>query len=227
MSEDSIGGAPEDEDPNDAIEQPSEALISAWAFAAAVLSVSSCIDPQVARETSTFLAKQSRLIDIQAKHLEDEHELRLTQLHALRREGRIRRAGMRMRVAFQIFTAVVATFVVGSVVFLSYDAATSKRVVVEPFRVAPSLAPRGLSGTVVASGLKDELTRLQDATRSSAAAKDLSSAWAKDIKIEVPETGVSIGDISSMLSARFGDDQHIDGDLVNTPMAGLGPVNTT
>jgi tetratricopeptide (TPR) repeat protein len=37
----------------------------------------------------------------------------------------------------------------------------------------------------------------------------------------VPETGVSIGEISRLLKERFGNDVHIDGDLVETPTGGL------
>jgi len=74
---------------------------------------------------------------------------------------------------------------------------------------------------VIASGLLDQLSRLQDATRSSSAARGLSGAWAGNIKLEVPETSVSIGEISRLLKERFGHDVHIDGDLVETPAGGL------
>ena len=41
------------------------------------------------------------------------------------------------------------------------------------------------------------------------------------MKIEVPETGLSIGDINRLLHERFGHDLHIDGDLVQTSEGGL------
>jgi tetratricopeptide (TPR) repeat protein len=69
---------------------------------------------------------------------------------------------------------------------------------------------------VLAGGLLDELSRLQDATRSSASARGLSGAWTGNIKLDVPETGVSIGEISRVLRERFGHDVHVDGDLVET-----------
>lgn len=37
----------------------------------------------------------------------------------------------------------------------------------------------------------------------------------------MPETGVSVGEISRLLKERFGYDVHIDGDLVETPAGGL------
>jgi hypothetical protein len=98
------------------------------------------------------------------------------------------------------------------------DAVTSRSVIVDPFDVAANVAPRVPSGKIVAGGLLDELSRLQSATRSSAAARDLSGGWTSSIRLDVPETGVSLGDISRLLKDRFGHDVHIDGDLIATPM---------
>src|ERR1700680_2338663 len=87
------------------VEAP-EAPASAEAFAAAVAAIASRQDPQVARDTSTVLSKQSRLLGIQAKHLEDEHAARLHYLRGQAREVDIRRFGLRLRVAFQLFIAL-------------------------------------------------------------------------------------------------------------------------
>ena len=51
--------------------------------------------------------------------------------------------------------------------------------------------------------------------------RNLSNAWTGDIAIEVPETGISIGQLERTLKARFGHDQHIEGDLVQTEKGGL------
>jgi tetratricopeptide (TPR) repeat protein len=94
-------------------------------------------------------------------------------------------------------------------------------VVVEPFRIPSALAAHGIDGAIVASGLLDELGRLQDATRSTSAARGLTGAWSGNIKLDVPETGISLGEISRLLRERFGHDVRIDGDLVGTPASGL------
>jgi tetratricopeptide (TPR) repeat protein len=220
MAKGVLGGILGDEDERPEVETP-EARPSAEAFAAAVAAIASRQDPQVTRDTSTFLNKQSRLLDIQAKHLEDEHAARLHYLLGQAREVDIRRFGLRLRVGFQLFIALVAT-VIGSVgVVMLYDAVTSRRVVIEPFHAPPALAARGADGVVVASGLLDELSRLQDATRSSVQRLDLSSAWASQVKLEVPETGISLGEISRLLRERFGHDVRIDGNLVETSAGGL------
>ena len=83
MAEGLLGGIVGGEEEKPEVEAP-EALAGAEAFAAAVAAIASRQDPQVARDTSTFLNRQSRLLDIQAKHLEEEHPLRLALLRGQR-----------------------------------------------------------------------------------------------------------------------------------------------
>jgi hypothetical protein len=124
-------------------------------------------------------------------------------------------------VGFQLFIALVATVIgVGGAVMIR-DAVTSRRVVIEPFDAPPSLAARGLTGKVIAGGVLDELNRLQAVTKSSAAKRDISNAWASEVKLAVPETGISLGEVSRTLRARFGHDLHIDGDVVETESGGI------
>ncbi len=191
-----------------------ESAPGAEAFAAAIAAIASRQDPGVARKTEEFLTAQSELLMLQTRHLEDEHALRLAHLLGQQREGRLRRTGIRFRIAFQIFAVAVAACIGAGIVAMIHDAATSRQVVIEPFHTPPVLAERGLDGTVVAGQLLDVLSHLQDATRSSAAARTLSGAWTSNIKVEVPETGLSIGELSRFLTEHFGQDVHIYGDLV-------------
>lgn len=97
-----------------------------------------------------------------------------------------------------------------------YDAVTSRRVVVEAFDSPPDLTVQGLTGKVVAAGVLDELNRLQAVTKTSAAKRDVSNAWASEAKLAVPEAGISLDELSDLLRARFGHDIHIYGDVVET-----------
>lgn len=65
------------------------------------------------------------------------------------------------------------------------------------------------------------LTRIQAASRASIEHRKLSNAWTNEISIEVPETGISIGQLERTIKTRFGHDQHIDGDLAKTHSGGL------
>jgi tetratricopeptide (TPR) repeat protein len=213
-----LGG--EDEAPE--LEASSEARAGADAFAAALAADQAKHDPAVAKAAERFLDKQSLLLDAQTAELEEQRALRLRHLQHQSREGKLRRFGQRIRNGMQVFTALAFTMVGVGLCVMVYDAFTARSVVVEAFDTPPALLARGLSGKVVAGGLLDELTRLQAATRTSAAEKrQLSNAWAHDIKVEVPETGISLGDVDRVLKARFGHDLHIEGDLVQTATGGL------
>jgi tetratricopeptide (TPR) repeat protein len=220
MADSLLGGVLGDEEEKPEVEAP-EARANAEAFAAAVAAKLAGNDPGVARKTEIFLDKQAQLLEIQAAHLKDEHALRLSHLRNQLREERIRRTGLRLRVAFQLFVALVAAVLGAGVLVMLRDAFTSRSVVVEPFDAPPALAARGVTGKVVASGLLDELRRLQNATRADAAKRDLANAWTGEIKLAVPEAGISLGEISRMLKARFGHDLHIDGEVVQTETDGF------
>jgi hypothetical protein len=220
MAEGLLGGILGEQDERPDVEA-SDALAGAEAFASAVAEKLAGNDPEVARKTVEFLSKQSQLLDTQNKHLKDEHAARLHYLQGQAREVDLRRFGLRLRVGFQLLLVLVATGIGAGAVLMVRDAATSRQVVVEPFRIPTTLAARGIDGAIVASGLLDELGRLQDATRSNSAARDLTGAWSGNIKLDVPETGVSLAEISRLLRDRFGHDVHIDGDLVETGTGGL------
>jgi tetratricopeptide (TPR) repeat protein len=220
MAEGMLGGILGGEDEKPEVEAP-EALAGAEAFASAVAAKLAGNDPEVARKTVDFLDEQTQLLKVQKEHLKDEHALRVAHLRNQLKEENVRGFGLRLRVGFQLFIVLLATVIGIGVAVMIHDAVTSRRVVIEPFDAPPGLAAKGLTGKVIASGLLDELSRLQDATRASSAARGLSGAWAGNIKLDVPETGVSVGEISRLLKERFGHDVHIDGDLVETPIGGL------
>jgi len=220
MAEGLVGGILGEDEDKPEVEAP-EAATGAEAFAAAIAAIASRQDPEVARKTGAFLDDQSQLLKIHARHLEDEHPVRLAILHGQKREAKLRRAGIRMRIAFQLFAACVAAFIGAGVLLMLYDALTSRSVIVEPFHAPPALAANGIDGTVIAARLLDEFARLQNATRSTAEKRDISNAWTSEIKLAIPETGVSLGEVSRLLRARLGHDLHLYGDLVHTDSGGL------
>jgi hypothetical protein len=202
-------------------EGAAEALIEAGAFAAAVAADHAKYDPGVARAAEGFLQEQTRLLKAQREEMAEQRSLRLSHLHSQSREGKIRRVGQRIRVGMQVFAALIASVIGLGLLVMLYDAFTSRSVVVNAFKAPAALAGRGLTGDVVASGVLDTLLKLQAATHSSYKRLDAKSEWASDVKIEVPETGVSLGEINRLLHQRFGHDLHIDGDLIQTELGGL------
>ncbi|HEY1709871.1 MAG TPA: hypothetical protein VGG10_16500 [Rhizomicrobium sp.] len=183
-------------------------------FAAALAADMSRHDPEVAAKTAAFLDEQTKVLEAQRHALEDDRI-------AFEAERTPRLIGVWLKTGFQIFAALVFTVLGAGAALMLIDAVNSRSVVVDIFKAPAALASRGLTGDVIAVGLLDELTRLQAATRVPGAKRDLKNDWANDIKVEIPDTGISLGEIGKLLHQRFGHDLHIGGDLVQTETGGL------
>lgn len=94
-----------------------------------------------------------------------------------------------------------------------WSAAHDNGLVIESFSVPADMANRGLTGEVVAARLLDKLSSLQARTVSSRAASSYANDWGKDIKVQIPETGVSIGQLDGYLRGWLGNETHISGEL--------------
>ncbi len=220
MAEGLLGGLIGGEE-DDGEAEAGQSRVSAEAFAASLAADQAKHDPRVARAAEAFLDQQTSLLKAQEEELQEQRAIRLRHLHSQSREGKIRRVGQRIRVGMQAFTVLILTVIGFGVLVMLHDAFTSRSVVVDAFKAPSALASRGVTGDVVAAGVLDTLQKLQDATRSPDASLSTHGAWDGDVKIEVPETGVSIGEVNRLLHARFGHDLHIDGDLVQTDTGGL------
>ena len=232
MAEGIVGGILGDEEERPELENmessASETLAGADPFAATIVHQQALYSPEVAHEASKFLQIQTQHVEIQSRHvhvqtklLKDEHDLRLAHLRNQLSEETVRRLGLRLRVSFQIFLAAVATAIGITGAFMVHDAVLSRSVIIDAFELSPNLVTHVPSGKIIATGLFDVLARIQAATRTSAERRSLSNAWTNDIGIEVPETGISVGQIERTLKARFGHDQHINGDVVQTETGAL------
>jgi tetratricopeptide (TPR) repeat protein len=182
--------------------------------AAALAAEAAKSDPELAEKACAYFEKQSHLVEVQTEHL---HEQRAVNLQLLK----LKRLDERLRVGLRMFVILVATTLGIGAIMIVRDAMKSRGVVIDEFDVAPNIAARVPSGKIVAAGLLDVLTRIQAATRSDADHRNLSNAWTGDIAIEVPETGISIGQLERVLKSHFGHELHIDGDLVKANRDGL------
>jgi tetratricopeptide (TPR) repeat protein len=221
MAEGLLGGILGEEDEKPEVE-PTEALASADAFAAAIAAKLAGNDPGVARKTEIFLDKHAQLLELQAHNLRSEHHSRLHFLQGQAREVDLRLLGLRLRVGFQMILALAALAIAAGFVIMVRDAVASRSVVIEPIEVAQNVSAQVPNGKILAAGLLDILTKIQAANHSGAERRALSNGWTSEISIELPETGISFGQIERLLKTRFGHDQHIDGDLVQSEDGGLG-----
>jgi tetratricopeptide (TPR) repeat protein len=142
------------------------------------------------------------------------------QIEDIKRDDKLRRWALRyanasavMKVAFELAIAfvflVIAVVVAGAI----WSAHEARGLVIESFQVPSSMAERGLTGQVVASRLLDKLAGLQDKTDSLRAPSSYANNWGDDIKVQIPDTGVSIGEFNRYLRQWLGHETHITGEV--------------
>ena len=162
-------------------------------------------------EADAYLKDQRTLIANQNAFIADQrHHLR-EQLQSLRLTIWEKRAGMLLRVATAIVGIAFATFL-GAVV---WDAAHADGLVVESFSVPPDMTAQGLTGQVVAAQMLDKLTVMND-IQTSRAPQTYANNWGDDIKLEIPETGVSVGEAYRFLRGWLGHETHVSGEVYRT-----------
>jgi len=188
-----------------------EAGASALAMAAALQEAQA--DPQLAARLERYVERQTRLTELQLRHFDEERRLAIAAARRRRYAERIRNT-ISTAVLIALALALLGAF------WMVSDARGSRQVVVSPFDVAPGIARESVSGRMLAAGVLDELVRIQAATRSSAERTRITNAWEGEIRIDVPETGLSIGEAMRVLRDRLGHDVRIEGDLAIVP-AGL------
>jgi hypothetical protein len=118
-----------------------------------------------------------------------------------------------LKLAFEFVVALIVIVVGVALGAALWNAAHDDGLVIEAFSVPPDLANRGLTGEVVAGKVLDRLTELQFQTNSNRAASSYVNNWGSDIKVQIPETGVSIGQLYRYLAGWLGHETHITGEI--------------
>ena len=162
-------------------------------------------------ELDGYLREQTRLVQLQAEHLQEQRGLVLSRL----RWGRF---GDRMKALLQVMTALAGVAVTALVGAMAWEAHEAHGLSINAFSVPPELARTGLTGEVAASRFLDRLQVLQTATaQSDRPSQSYSSDWGRDFKVEIPETGLTFSDFQKLLRDRLGHVSHVDGEVLTTP----------
>ena len=167
-----------------------------------------------------FLDKQTRMLELQMEHLHEQRALQVEHLKQQEKHLRLRYFADRLRIGLQLLGIVFGVAVAVALGAMAWNAHEDHGVSIEAFAVPPDLAQRGLTGQVVASQLLDKLAVLQAATVTARPASTYANDWGGDIKVEIPETGVSIGELNRYLREWLGSPTRITGEVIHTS-AGL------
>lgn len=166
-------------------------------------------DPELSLRASEYLAEQRALVKLQIKHFDEERQLAIA-------AAKRRRLSDRLRIGLQLCVILVALGAVLGLAAMFWDALRDHGIKIEAFAVPADLADRGLTGQVVAKKLLDRFAEIDRDSTTVRAANSFANNWGKDIKVEVPETGISIGEISHWIHDRFGHSTRIDGEVFHT-----------
>jgi len=159
------------------------------------------------RQTAdAYLVEQTELTRLQNERERKEERLRNWSLF-------VSYASAVLKLAFEFVVALIVIVIGAAVGAALWNAAHDKGLVIEAFSVPPDLAGRGLTGEVVAGKVLDRLTALQAQTVSNRAASSYVNNWGGDIKVQIPETGVSIGELYRYLAQWLGHETHITGEI--------------
>ena len=163
-------------------------------------------EPGLDRALADLLGRQSRLADLQIQRLEAEQAQAGRPAPPKTLAGRLKDA-----TALAASMAVVVSALV--VIAMAWNASRDHGLVVESFSVPADLATRGLTGQVVARKVLDRLADLLARSESIRAANSYGNDWGDDLKIELPRTGVSIGEARRALTAWLGHETRISGEV--------------
>ena len=160
-------------------------------------------------EADALLRKQRELIDLQIEDLKREDAIRHWSL-------RIHHISDVLKLTFELAVAVILGTIVLGIGMTVWSAAHENGLVIEAFSVPPDLAAKGLTGQAIAAKLQDKLAAMQAATDSARPAASYSNNWGNDIKVQIPDTGVSVGEFYRMQVMWFGHQSHITGEVYHT-----------
>ncbi|HEY3638413.1 MAG TPA: hypothetical protein VGK90_09705 [Rhizomicrobium sp.] len=156
-----------------------------------------------------YLEEQTRLSRLQCDNLIEQNAFELSHL-------KWRRLNDQMSGVLYIVGVIVALAILAGLGSFVWNAAGSTALVVEAFSVPPDFAGQGLTGEVIASKVLDRLQAFQAQTQSNRAASSYANNWGNDIKVQIPNTGVSIGDVDRYLRQWLGHETHISGEIYRT-----------
>ena len=138
------------------------------------------------------------------------------QRHHMKKQFRMKLWELRLGVLLRIATAFTGLAIAAGLAFLIWNAAQSNDLVIDSFQVPPELAAKGLSGPVIAAKLSDKIATMQTETTSARPPKSYANGLSDGLKLEIPETGVSLSELDRFLRAKLGHDLHIGGEMALT-----------
>jgi len=165
-----------------------------------------------ADEARHYLREQTALARLQKDNLIEQNAFELSHL-------RWRRFNDQMKGALQIMVVAIGALIVVGIGAAMWNASQADGLVVDSFSVPPSFVTAGITGDVVADDMTNKIAAVHDFANdhSLARSKDVREDRSQEIKVEIPETGVSLAEAWRYLRQWLGHEQHLGGNIRSLP----------
>jgi tetratricopeptide (TPR) repeat protein len=184
-------------------------LGGADALAMALAIEQARLDPELSRKLGAYVETQRELTRLQVRHFDEEHRLAIA---AARRKA----LSDRMRIGLQVLVALIGAAAILGVTAMVWGAITDRGIVIDAISVPADLAERGFTGQVIAKQILDRLAEINATSSPARAANSYANSWSGDLKLQIPETGVSLGELSRVLHDSLGHATHVGGDVTHS-----------
>src|SRR5579862_3795339 len=189
----------------------SEDVSARGAGNSAAIGIAMAASPSAAEEAREYLRKQSRLADLQIENLQKVDEFETSHL-------RWRRFNDQMKGAMQIMVVLVGAAIVIGIVAALWNASRAEGLVVDSFAVPSAYGQAGVTGSVIADDMTQKIAGIRDFTNENSLAHSSDVREAREeVKVEIPETGVSISEAWRYLRLWLGNERHLNGNLRTLP----------
>ena len=161
-----------------------------------------------AEDARAYLREQTDLARLQKQNLIEQNAFELSHL-------RWRRFNDQMKGAIQIMVVAVGAVIVACIGVAIWDASQADGTVVEAFSVPPSFAGDGIGGDGIANDMTNKLSAIRDVAEGNSLSRSrgVRRDSATDIKVEIPDTGISLGEAARYLRGWLGNERRVSGNL--------------
>jgi tetratricopeptide (TPR) repeat protein len=162
-------------------------------------------------KANAYLSEQIDLARLQKQNLLDQNAFELSHL-------RWRRLNDQLAGAFRIILVVLALAVLAGVAALLWNASEADGLIVDSFSAPADFAARGMGGDVLANDLTNRIAEVRKITiaHSISMSSDVSKNG-DDIRVDIPDTGISLSEAWRLLRRWLGHEQHLTGSLRELP----------
>src|SRR3569833_3896049 len=160
------------------------------------------------RDQRRLTALQISRLKAQDAHFHEEAELELAHL-------RWRRFEDRMKGATRLTLVIVGALLLGAVALAIWEASRAEGLVVDAFSVPPAFAAGGVTADVLAGDLTARFVAVRGFAGGDSLARstDVSQDRSQEIKVEIPETGISLAQAWRYLKSWLGHERRLTGNL--------------